>query len=131
MALRHPSGPTHEQQLHGPLREPVHDLIGRRLKKHYRERSNNNRFRTASASFCRRWTAANGMPHRDASTEMSDVRPVSSDEERPRKAPRRELAEVDRAQFRAICLPPYQSCGPSPCHLPLTPTMPTIWCRKH
>ncbi len=37
MALRHPSGPTHEQQLHGPLREPVHDLIGRRLKTHYRE----------------------------------------------------------------------------------------------
>ncbi len=35
---------------------------------------------------------------------MSDVRPVSSDEERPRKAPRRELAEVDRAQFRAHLL---------------------------
>lgn len=36
MALRHPSGPTHEQP-HGPLREPVHDLIGRRLKTHYRD----------------------------------------------------------------------------------------------
>jgi hypothetical protein len=37
MALRHHTGPTHEQQPHGPLREPVHDLIGRRLKTHYRE----------------------------------------------------------------------------------------------